>query len=96
VRRDDCVFGSFSTTVAAPTWTRLRAMVIVRASKSMSDHFASGDLATTQRVTVIGLPQSTAAQANGWCDANGFDADHCFAKVISSTLGVGGTTVYRK
>jgi len=47
-------------------------------------------------VTIVALPMTTPQQANGWCDAQGLDADHCFAKMISSVLGPDGTTVYRK
>jgi hypothetical protein len=46
-------------------------------------------------VTIVALPMTTPHQANGWCDAQGLDADHCFAKMISSVLGPDGTTVYR-
>jgi hypothetical protein len=45
---------------------------------------------------VVGLPSSSVQQANGWCQAAGLDADHRFAKMISSARGVNGTTVYRK
>jgi hypothetical protein len=47
-------------------------------------------------VTIVALPMTTPQQANGWCDAQGLDTDHCFAKMISSVLGPHGTTVYRK
>ena len=46
-------------------------------------------------VTVVGSPSTDAAPALGWCDAHGLDADHCYAKIISSTRGVDGTTVLR-
>ena len=47
-------------------------------------------------VTVVGPSLPTAADANRWCDSNGFAADDCFAKFISTFFGVEGTTVYRK
>ena len=47
-------------------------------------------------VTTVGLPYPTADGALGWCANNGFDADHCYAKIISRTRGVDGTTVLRK
>lgn len=47
-------------------------------------------------VTVVGPAQPTAAEANRWCDSNGFGADDCFAKFISTLVGAKGTTVYRK
>jgi hypothetical protein len=47
-------------------------------------------------VTVLGPPLPTAADANRWCDSNGFGADDCFAKFLSTFFGVEGTTVYRK
>jgi hypothetical protein len=47
-------------------------------------------------VTVVGPSLPTAADANRWCDSNGFGVDDCFAKFISTFFGVEGTTVYRK
>jgi hypothetical protein len=38
---------------------------------------------------------TTPQEANSWCDGNGFASDQCFAKLISTILGVSGTTVYR-
>ena len=46
-------------------------------------------------VTIAGTPYSTAAEANAWCDAQGFDAEHCFAKYIDTTGPSEGTTVNR-
>lgn len=37
-------------------------------------------------------PQSALA----WCRSSGFDADHCFAKLISSTRGPEGSTLYQR
>jgi len=46
-------------------------------------------------VTVIGSPSSDAATANAWCDAHNIDRWNCFAKLLSTTAGVEGTTVLR-
>jgi len=35
-------------------------------------------------------------EANGWCRQQGFDNEHCFAKLISTTAGPGGSTKYWK
>ena len=47
-------------------------------------------------VTVAGLPFESGEQANNWCSQRGFDADHCFAKVLSHDMGPSGTTLGRK
>lgn len=44
-------------------------------------------------VTVIGTTFPTAGSANNWCMAQGFDRDHCFAKLISTTHPIEGSTV---
>ena len=46
-------------------------------------------------VTIAGTPYSTAAEANAWCEAQGFDAEHCFAKYIDTNGPSEGTTVNR-
>lgn len=46
-------------------------------------------------VTVIGVPYSTAAQANAWCDSEGLPSDACFAKRLSSTSVSGATVAHR-
>ncbi|TCK27762.1 hypothetical protein [Pseudonocardia endophytica] len=46
-------------------------------------------------VVVVAQPFSTAAQANAWCDAQGFGSDDCFAKSLSHSGGPTGTTVHR-
>jgi hypothetical protein len=46
-------------------------------------------------VTLAGYPYSTSGQANGWCASQGYDADHCFAKVLSHTRRPTGTTALR-
>ncbi|MGV0634916.1 serine/threonine-protein kinase [Mycolicibacillus trivialis] len=58
----------------------------------------SGDWSTFSApdywVTVVGItyPDSTGALA--WCRYQGFDRDHCVAKVISATRAVDGSTSY--
>lgn len=47
-------------------------------------------------ITVAGVGFPSGADANGWCAAQGFDADHCFAKILSHTIGSSGTTLGRK
>jgi hypothetical protein len=47
-------------------------------------------------VTVVGPPYYSSEDANRWCDANGFGVDDCFAKFLSTVVGVEGTTAYRK
>ena len=47
-------------------------------------------------VTVVGPPRESAAEANHWCEVNGFAVDECFAKFVSSAAGISGTTVYRE
>ncbi|OBJ70993.1 hypothetical protein A5643_08870 [Mycobacterium sp. 1274756.6] len=46
-------------------------------------------------VTVVGLPHSSPDGAIDWCEWSGLDADHCYAKVISNTHGIEGTTQFR-
>ncbi|RZT89139.1 hypothetical protein EV383_6098 [Pseudonocardia sediminis] len=46
-------------------------------------------------VVVVAQPFSTAAEANAWCDAQGFGADDCLAKKLSHSGGPQGTTVPR-
>ncbi|WP_148684963.1 hypothetical protein [Mycolicibacterium tusciae] len=47
-------------------------------------------------VTLAGVPFVSGIEANSWCSSNGFDADHCFAKVLSHSQGAAGTTLSRK
>jgi hypothetical protein len=47
-------------------------------------------------VTVAAATFPGPAEANGWCGAQGFDGDHCFAKLISTTAPPDGSTVYRR
>lgn len=46
-------------------------------------------------VTLAGYPYTSSEQANAWCASQGYDADHCFAKVLSHTRGRSGTTALR-
>ena len=46
-------------------------------------------------VVIVAQPFATAAQANAWCDQQGFGADDCLAKNLSHTGGPAGTTVHR-
>ncbi|MCA1005677.1 PQQ-like beta-propeller repeat protein [Rhodococcus hoagii] len=60
----------------------------------------SGDWSTfTERdwwVTAAGVTFPTPEGANAWCDSKGFATEHCFAKLVSTTHGVDGSTRYRK
>ncbi len=85
------------------TWTNadvLRDHLALRQRFPQARLVWSGDWTTFSLpnwwVTIVALPMTTPQQANAWCDAQGLDADHCFAKMISSVLGPDGTTVYRK
>ena len=46
-------------------------------------------------VTLQGDPYSDGDQANAWCDAQGYDSDHCLAKRIESNGTSQGTTKLR-
>lgn len=46
-------------------------------------------------VVIVAQPFATPAQANAWCDQQGFGADDCLAKNLSHTGGPAGTTVNR-
>jgi serine/threonine protein kinase len=58
----------------------------------------SGDWSTFSAsnfwVTVVGVTYSNPAGALAWCRGNGFDRDHCVAKVVSMTHPVDGSTAY--
>ncbi len=47
-------------------------------------------------VTVAGPTFPTAEGALAWCRSGGFDRDHCFAKLISTTHAVEGSTDYNR
>ncbi|RRD30888.1 hypothetical protein [Actinomyces bowdenii] len=46
-------------------------------------------------VTLAGIPYSSAEEANAWCDAQGYSADHCLAKRMDTTGPPEGTTKSR-
>ncbi|WP_094273790.1 hypothetical protein [Rhodococcus sp. OK302] len=46
-------------------------------------------------ITVAGVTYSDSADANRWCSTNGLSADHCFAKLISATHPIEGSTASR-
>ncbi|WP_280441841.1 hypothetical protein [Nocardia brasiliensis] len=46
-------------------------------------------------ITVIGIGFPTAGGAISWCAGHGFDRDHCYAKLISTTHPVEGSTGYQ-
>lgn len=58
----------------------------------------SGDWSTFSApnfwVTVVGITFPDSSGALAWCRNQGFDADHCIAKVVSTTLPIAGTTAY--
>ncbi|OBA78146.1 serine/threonine protein kinase [Mycobacterium sp. 1164966.3] len=45
-------------------------------------------------VTVAGIRFDDSAGALAWCRGNGFDRDHCIAKIVSTTHPVAGSTAY--
>ncbi|KJR07352.1 hypothetical protein [Gordonia sihwensis] len=47
-------------------------------------------------VTVSAQGFASADDALAWCRGNGLDKDHCFAKLISSSRGPEGSTLYQK
>ena len=47
-------------------------------------------------VTVSAQGFASADDALAWCRGNGLDKDHCFAKLISSSSGPEGSTLYQK
>ena len=60
---------------------------------------ASGDFTSFRNpgyyVTMIAIPFGSPAEANHWCDAQGFAADDCLAKRLSHTAGPDGSSVER-
>ena len=58
----------------------------------------SGDWSTFSEgdfwVTVAGVSFPDAAGALTWCTNHGFDRDHCYAKVVSTTHPIEGSTAY--
>jgi hypothetical protein len=47
-------------------------------------------------ITIAGTGFATADEALAWCTSNGFDRNHCYAKLISTTHPVEGSTAYNK
>ncbi len=45
-------------------------------------------------VTIVGLTFPDSSGALAWCRVEGFDADHCAAKVVSTTMPIEGSTAY--
>lgn len=45
-------------------------------------------------VTVVGITFPNSAGALAWCRDQGFDRDHCIAKIVSTTHPVDGSTAY--
>lgn len=43
-------------------------------------------------MTIVGIPFTTAEGANAWCDSQGLDGEHCFAKYVDTTGSSEGTT----
>jgi hypothetical protein len=58
----------------------------------------SGDWSTFSEsdfwVTIVGTGFLTADGALAWCTSSGFDRDHCYAKLISTTHPIKGSTAY--
>lgn len=58
----------------------------------------SGDWSTFNApdfwVTIAGITFDESAGALAWCRSQGFDRDHCAAKIVSTTHPVGGSTAY--
>ena len=58
----------------------------------------SGDWSTFSApdfwVTIAGVTFPDAGGALGWCTSHSLDRDHCYAKLVSTTHGVDGTTAY--
>ncbi len=58
----------------------------------------SGDWSTFSAanfwVTVVGITSPNSAGALAWCRSQGFDRDHCIAKIVSTTHPVDGSTAY--
>jgi hypothetical protein len=71
----------------------------LRAAHPQARLLWSGDWASFSTgdywVTVLADPSTSPAGANAWCDAQGFGADDCFAKLLSRTGGSSGTAVHR-
>ena len=60
-----------------------------------SDDWPVFDAGGSWWVTIVGIPFTTAEEANAWCDSQGLDGEHCFAKYIDTKGSSEGTTVNR-
>lgn len=47
-------------------------------------------------VTIVGDTSTSPDQTLHWCVSERLDVDHCYAKIVSATRGVDGTTVLQK
>jgi hypothetical protein len=47
-------------------------------------------------VTIVGITFSDSAGALAWCTSQGLDRDHCYAKLVSTSHPVEGSTAYNK
>lgn len=57
-----------------------------------SDDWSVFDAGGGWWVTIVGIPFTTAEEANAWCDSQGLDGEHCFAKYIDTNGSSEGTT----
>ena len=57
-----------------------------------SDDWPVFDAGGSWWVTIVGIPFTTAEGANAWCDSQGLDGEHCFAKYVDTTGSSEGTT----
>ena len=57
-----------------------------------SDDWPVFDAGGSWWVTIVGIPFTTAEGANAWCDSQGLDGEHCFAKYIDTNGSSEGTT----
>ena len=57
-----------------------------------SDDWPVFDAGGSWWVTIVGIPFTTAEEANAWCDSQGLDGEHCFAKYVDTTGSSEGTT----
>lgn len=57
-----------------------------------SDDWSVFDAGGSWWVTIVGIPFTTAEEANAWCDSQDLDGEHCFAKYIDTNGSSEGTT----
>ena len=57
-----------------------------------SDDWSVFDAGGGWWVTIVGIPFTTAEEANAWCDSQNLDGEHCFAKYIDTNGSSEGTT----